>query len=599
MGQIHRLDDVTINKIAAGEVIERPASVVKELLENALDANARRIHVKIVNGGRSLIQIVDDGHGMDREDAVLALERHATSKIRQESDLGDLSTLGFRGEALPSIAAVSRFELETRTGDSIEGTLVVSEGGKILSVESTGAPIGTRVSVQELYFNTPARLKFLKSIPTETSHIKETVSYLALAYPEVSFTLHHGDMELLFTPGDGELEHAIAAVFGMGVSKNLIKLPNTNWGPLWIAGYIGRPEIARPSRSQQIVVLNRRWIRSRAIGAAVEKAFHTYLPIARFPFFFLDLRLDPALVDFNVHPAKTEVRFLDEREVFRGVYHLVSDALHSAMSIPTLTKNTEVFKAREASSKEIVNAPFKKDSPIVNYPVSSQKQQLFMVEEAASTVEWMAPTVSQLESKTDTLLHEEEPSTIAPPIGVFDETFLISLTEEGIILTDQHAAHERIRYEHLMKRGEEKENFAQGLLEPIVFELSSEELALLPDTLDVFKELGFDLEWFGPDSLLMRALPSGCKISDGADLLHQIIHDLIDTKPASTPIKERILTIMACRTAVKAGDRLTEQEATVLLKELAACDNPYTCPHGRPTQIRLDREAIYKMFRRI
>lgn len=598
MGRIHRLDDSTINKIAAGEVIERPSSVVKELLENSLDANASNIHITINNGGRSLIQVIDDGIGMDRDDAVLALERHATSKIREVTDLDELSTLGFRGEALPSIAAVSRFELETCARDSREGTLIVNEGGKVIRVEPAGVPNGTRISVHDLYFNTPARLKFLKSIPTETSHIKEIVSNLALAFPEVSFSLYHDDMELLFTPGDGDLEHAMAAVFGSSITKNLIQVPQENWGPLWISGYIGRPEIARPSRSQQIVILNRRWIRSRSIGAAVEKAFHTYLPIARFPFFFLDLRLDASLVDFNVHPAKTEVRFLDDREIFRGVYHKVNDALSSAMSVTTLAKTTEFNRPIPQFATKPLNLEATIPTPFSIYKPTAVNTHLFTVEESAPAVEWISPTV--IDSK------EEAPPQVTvnkhlvpPPIGVYDQTFLISLADEGLILTDQHAAHERIIYERLLSKEREQENQAQLLLEPIVLELSSEEIGLLPETLETFLDLGFDLEWFGTDALLMRSMPSGCSISNGSDLFHQILQELITVKTVSVPIKERILTIMACRTAVKAGDRLTSMEASHLLTDLATCENPYTCPHGRPTQVRFDRDAIYKMFRRI
>lgn len=612
MGRIHRLDDSTINKIAAGEVIERPSSVVKELLENALDADARHIHVKIVNGGRSLIQIVDDGIGMDREDAVLALERHATSKIREVNDLEALSSLGFRGEALPSIAAVSRFELATCTRESQEGTLVKSEGGRVISVEPAGVPAGTRVLVQDLYFNTPARLKFLKSIPTETSHIKEIVSYLALAYPEVSFSLYHDDTELLFTPGDGVCEHAITAVFGTSVTKNLIELKETNWGPLWISGYIGRPEIARPSRAQQIVILNRRWIRSRSVGSAVEKAFHTYLPIARFPFFFLNLRIDPSLVDFNVHPAKTEVKFLDEREIFRGVYHEVSDGLNHAMSVTTLAKNSDLLKLRSPIDSSSHGPQPSTPSVRPSHPYPAVKQQKFMMAEAAPVVEWITPTIQSQEpaggpSDPKETQTEDNAKEVAvdrflrypAPIGVMEDTFLISLTDDGLILTDQHAAHERIIYERLLKKEEKKEPGAQWLLEPLVVELSSEELAIIPQTLETFNLLGFDLEWFGPDSLLMRAMPTGFTVSNGSDLLHQILQDLISNKTVSAPLKERILTIMACRTAIKAGDRISPVEAIRLLSDLDACDNPFTCPHGRPTQVRFDREAVYKMFRRI
>ena len=613
MSKIHLLDEVTINKIAAGEVIERPSSVVKELIENSLDADARRIDIKIRSGGRELIQVIDDGNGMDREDAVKSLERHATSKIKTDQDLQTLSSLGFRGEALPSIASVSRFALETCARGRVEGTSITCEGGRILGVESAGVPNGTRISVRDLYFNTPARLKFMKTIPTETGHIKETVSCLALAHPNVSFSLHHDESELLFSTGDGRSDHTLGSIFGNMIIKNLIPIELGNWGPLTISGYIGRPEIARPNRNQQIIIINHRWIRSRTISAAVEKAYRTYLPIARFPFFFLDIQIDPTQVDVNVHPAKTEVRFLNENEVFRGIYHRVNDALNEKM---TVIAGTEIRPASQrdniqqkliASHNSTSNAP--KTFKTVNYPTVETKKTapLFMSEEAASSnVVWIPPTKEEFsnteETETTKQCKDYESSLVISdifdPYLVFDNTFLVTLCEDGIILTDQHAAHERVLYEKYLLKEANTKGDGQLLLEPIVIELSPDEIGIISNILEEFRMIGFDLDWFGEETLIIRTVPSGISLSSATDLFHQLLEDLKLTGKSNTSIKDRIITTLACRSAIKAGDKLTSVEAKKLLKDLTECKNPFSCPHGRPTQIRLDRDELYRLFRR-
>jgi DNA mismatch repair protein MutL len=614
MSNIHLLDEVTINKIAAGEVIERPSSVVKELIENALDADARRVDIKIISGGRELIQVIDDGNGMDREDAIKSLERHATSKINTDQDLQTLSSLGFRGEALPSIASVSRFKLETCMRGSVEGTSINCEGGRILGIETAGVPSGTRISVRDLYYNTPARLKFMKTIPTEMSHIKETVSCLALAHPNVSFSLLHDESELLFCTGDGRTDHTLASIFGNMTIKNLIPIESGNWGPLTISGYIGRPEIARPNRNQQIIIINHRWIRSRTISAAVEKAYRTYLPIARFPFFFLDIQIDPALIDVNVHPAKTEVRFLGENEVFRGVYHLVNAALNEKMSV---ISGTEIRPAsqRKQNKQDLLSSydPAYKapaTSKYVKYPTTESKKTvpLFVSEEAVSSnIVWIPPIKNDNDSINETKIAGHEDSFKKSqakidgfgPYLVFDDTFLVTLCADGIILTDQHAAHERVLYEKYLQREANNVGEGQLLLEPIVIELSPDEIEIASRLLDELRLIGFELDWFGEETLIVRSVPNGISVTNATVIFHQLIDDIKLTGESKTSIKERIITTLACRTAIKAGDKLTAFEAKKLLEDLAECKNPFNCPHGRPTQIRLDHDELYRLFRRV
>ncbi len=593
MGDIKLLDDLTINKIAAGEVIERPSSVVKELIENSLDAGAMHIHVKIENGGKDLIQVIDDGKGMDKDDAVLALERHATSKIRNDQDLLNLQTLGFRGEALPSIAAVSRLELKTCTRGAGEGVIVQAVGGNIISVTPAGLPQGTAVTVNDLYFNTPARLKFMKSIPTETGHIKDTVSCLALANPDVAFQLRHHDMEVLFAPGDGDPLHAVGAVFGNGIIKNLIPLSG-EWGAMQIAGYIGRPEIARSNRNNQIIILNGRWIRSRTVSAAVEKAFHTYLPIARFPFFFIEIKLAPEFVDVNVHPAKTEVRFKDENEVFRGIFHLTREALTQGM-----TKQTGVISV---PARKFPTPP---PADTVKYPmpsVAKPESNLFVREEAAPTVEWIKPTVTPpVEAEkpfSPQVRGGQAENGRREPVLLYDRTYIIMTDGDGLCLTDQHAAHERVLFERLMKGFEENSGQGQLLLEPVVVEVTPEQKeALTNETMAILNRIGFAVEWFGPEMLIIRGIPTAVPNTDAPDLFQQILADLARGGTGKEqPILDKIIATIACRHAVKAGDILSEQEIHGLLKDLAACTKPYTCPHGRPTQVKISREEIKRLF---
>lgn len=594
MGRISVLDELTINKIAAGEVVERPASVVKELLENSLDAGASHIRIQIENGGRNLIQILDDGCGMDRDDALLSLERHATSKIKDENDLDGLSTLGFRGEALPSIASVSDLLLETCAGG--EGTAIHCEGGRIVSVNPAGLPHGTRITVRDLFYNMPARLKYLKSIPTEAGHIKESVSNLALANPNVSFTLHHKDLELLFTPGNDDPLQTIAAVFGSNVVKDVIAV-EAQQGPMTLSGFIGKPEIAKPSRSHQVIILNGRWIRSRLISSAVEKAYHTYLPIARYPMFIVDIKLDPALVDVNVHPAKMEVRFSDESETFRQIYHSVRETL--TRGVTTATWEHAPFRTPTT---------FSPPSPTIRpaYRPAQQSYTPLFAKEQAAAVEWIpAPrnttSGSILPPVTDEApVYQVSKNERAASYQVFDQTYIVTVEPDGIVFTDQHAAHERIQYERLIRRSEQGDLHGQLLLQPLVMELSPEEDAVMERATEVLNQSGFEIEIFGPSTVLLRGLPAEVSATDAERVFHEILSEFVQGLTGSVQsARDRIFAMLACRSAIKAGDSVGEMEIRRLMDDLAACQNPNTCPHGRPAQIKFHRDDILRMFRRI
>jgi DNA mismatch repair protein MutL len=613
IGKIHRLDEITINKIAAGEIVERPASVIKELVENSIDAGATRIEIEIQNGGRQLIKIVDNGCGMEREDAVLAIERHSTSKITVSDDLWSLNTLGFRGEALPSIAAVSRFEIITKTPGQPFGTHLEIDSGLLKKVKDIGAADGTTMIVHDLFYNTPARLKYLKTIPTETGYISEIVARLALGYPNISFRLQHHQYELLFTPGNGDLEETIIAVFGKEVAKEMIPVSDAV-SNLKISGYCGKPSIARNNRNYEIFFVNRRFFHSRNLGAAVEKAYHTLLPIARYPFIILFLAINPDQIDVNVHPAKHEVKFSREIEIFKPVYHAVQNAIKQSSFIaewgvsesgaaqqpplpayrpqtPTVAPASITFEYREfgnshASSAWQEAAPVEVSPPTVppssGQPLSTMKQ---------SNPEPSAPAAS--------VTNEPEDSLFRVYPNAYRNTYIIVSDAKGLLIVDQHAAHERILYEKYL--AQTKNVIAtQALLIPLTFDLNYAQYKLVAERLTFFSEIGFELEAFGGKTIAVRSVPVSLLNYDYEQIILDLIEQYTNFKSFKNPaeIKESFLITMACRTAVKAGDSLKQAEMEQLIADLFKCDNPYTCPHGRPTIFRLSIEELTKKFLR-
>ena len=616
MRKIRLLDELTINQIAAGEVIERPASVVKELVENAIDAGAKKIEIHLTNGGRSKIQVIDDGEGMEKDDALLALEPHATSKIKNYEDLSTITTLGFRGEALPSIAAVSHLTLKTSTSAEKPGTKIAVTGGEVISVERHGMPRGTNILVEEIFFNTPARSKFLKTIPSEVNQAKEVVTSLALGHPEISFRLCHQDMELINTIGGQELHSTVNQIFNPTITRELIPIEG-EYGPLRINGFVGRPTIAKSNRIHQYFFLNGRYFRSRLISSAAEKSYGTLLPVARFPFLLLNLELSPELVDINVHPNKLEVKFGEEKEIYRGVLHILSDQLQKKLiDTPWVTRfepGSGYKTMHTAASTVHEEMPLWVEGTVA-------KDKVFdltgMVREETKAEEITGLPEGYLDQMTMTHVSEaagpspdrDEPDQAIPHSqGLRQEglkgrvfnlfrTYLLLEEEEGMLIIDQHAAHERVIYDRLCK---EKTTSAQMLLAPITLEFSADQSKVALENKELLAELGFEIEEFGPQTLLLRSVPQGLPASKGQEVFIDFILEWASTGEAKKSIpREQALMMMACKQAIKAGDAITQEETMALLNALWKTDLPQTCPHGRPTMISLSKEDIERIFKR-
>ncbi len=592
MGKILLLDGVTIDQIAAGEVVERPASVVKELIENSIDAGAQKIEVILLNGGRQRIQVIDDGEGMEGEDALLAIERHATSKIRKFEDLKSTYSLGFRGEALSSIAAVSRMTLQTSTDAGALGGKIRVEGGVIRSREAVGIPRGTNIIVEDLFFNTPARLRFLRSIPSEVGKVKEIVTSMALGYPEISFRLTHQDMELLHTSGTGEAAQTLEQIFSSSVCKELFPVEGS-YGPLHLTGFLGRPNIARGNRGHQFFFLNRRLFSSKMISVAAEKAYDTLLPVARFPFLLLNIEIPLDLVDINVHPTKMEVKFRNENDVFRGILEIVRSGLRdNVIETPWISRyKPSSFLVKENISNHSQVLPFVAEEKVVTKNDMSNREEAYTKIKSLPLKNDFVQDVPSSNVVSEKELFRGD----TPVLSLFD-TYLLWEDSSDLILIDQHAAHERVIYDQLLSN---YSNNMQYFLTPITLELSEEQLITAKEKGAILQELGWEFEEFGGSSVLLRSGPQALSVEDVQELFISLINELglCGVNHESNP-RERMLKIMACRQAVKAGDRISAVEATTLIKNLRESRIPQTCPHGRPTMVAISKAEIEKMFKR-
>lgn len=615
MPLIRQLDRQTINSIAAGEVIERPASVAKELIENALDAGASLIRLSMERGGISRLSCEDDGTGMDREDARMALESHATSKLSRTEDLARITTMGFRGEALPSIASISRLELKTRRRGDGEGTCLRVEGGERVYEGPCGLSPGTLIHCRDLFFNTPARYKFLRSDSAEAGAVVAMTGRMALTRPDVSFRLEEGDKggELLYTPGDNELLSAIYAVFGQETASRMVPV-FLDEPPVRITGFMTGPDFARHNRARQVFIVNGRVISSPVLRSATDEAGKTWFMKGRFPQLVLSLVIPGNLIDVNVHPQKTEVRFWDDRAVFRAVYQAVRGTLEGQARI-----------ASPFASKE----PELKTEKDMDPPVSEPLQQIKMVTPAFyaqapgadvlnrgrnESVDPMVFAESiQSPLTADRVDHKAgDPAGItslldARLIGSFQDTYLLLDDGEALILIDQHAAHERILYEELLARREDANGDrrlpGQLLLTPLRIEVTGQELALLDESTFYFEDLGFDYEHFGGHTIALRAVPEAAGASasiDPAAAFRAALDALASARQRGhDPDQTEVLHRVACRAAVKAHDRLNPEEIRMLIQRLTRLTNPYHCPHGRPVAVRLSRQAIEKLFGRL
>ncbi len=560
MPRIRVLDENVASRIAAGEVVERPASVVKELVENSLDANAARIVVEIRDGGKSYIRVRDDGTGMSREDARLAFERHATSKISSFSDLYAVRTLGFRGEALPSIASVARVTLETKEKHSAEGTRVVVEGGELLCTEPSGCAPGTSVVVEKLFFNTPARRKFLKSTSAEGSAVVGTLTRYLIAFPEVHFEFFKDGRRSIIAP-KAKLKERLAQLYGRSTAEQLreVELEHSGYR---IHGFISPPGLSRASRAEQYLFVNRRYVRSSLLRHALAEAYHTLLPKHRHPLAFIFIDLPPERVDVNVHPAKIEVKFREEERL----RSLLVEALEEA-----LAQRGKVMPASEQLRLEVERAP----------PGA--------VREAKH--EYKAKRGQQPGALFFRRLR---------PLGQLHSTYILAESGSGLVLIDQHAAHERVLFERFKMQLKQKKLEKQRLVSPALVELTPREASVLEENLELISELGFEVEKFGERSYLVKAVPLFLGSSVGAEEVRDVVHSLIKVGGLKDRDRRReeMIYRVACRNAVKAGDFLSVEEMRSLLAHLSRTSRPETCPHGRPTMVTLELEEIERWFRR-
>lgn len=644
MSQIHILDQQTANSIAAGEVVERPASVVKELVENSLDAGATTISVEITGGGILSMSVNDNGAGMDETDARIACSRHATSKIRTIGDLDAIGTLGFRGEALASIAAVSKLTLRTRQPESAMGFELRIAGGEMIESGSVGSPVGTTILVEQLFYNTPARFKFLKKDSSEAAAIAEIMERFVLARPDVSFRLLNNKQEVLHSPGNNDLLSAIYAVYGRQQAGYCVPVSGSN-GPLTVSGYAARPEGARGNRSGQTLLVNSRIIRSSAVTAAINEAYKTRLMKGRFAFTVLRLDLPPELVDVNVHPQKLEVRFWKDQEVFSAVYHALVSALNEHAGVPEFAPD-----ASPAPKSATTPAPIPAQSP-AQAPAQAPPQAPAQVSAPAaqtrkpgesgnytlkdSTVAPEPATGSSIfsdqwpvTSKPVPIAATEEPAAskpVAEPvteiqhqsllkaadlsqgriIGQLFSTYILVEWQNELLMIDQHAAHEKILYEKLRAALQARKKPAvQLLLVPQTMTITPAEKIIFESEKEFFSDLGFELEPFGSNSLLIRSLPEldSTKINAEA-AVRTALQNLQNVRRAAPEtidsIIDETLYQMACKAAVKAHDKLAPAEIERLLADLAPLENPYTCPHGRPVIIRMPRLELEKKFKRV
>jgi DNA mismatch repair protein MutL len=592
--RIRILEEEVANKIAAGEVVERPASVVKELVENAIDAGATRVTVEVDEGGKALIRVTDNGCGMTAQEAVLALQRHATSKISRAEDLSAVRTLGFRGEALPSVASVSRLSVVTRPRGDAEGIRLEAEGGEIRELEPVGAAEGTTVTIRDLFYNTPARLKFLKTTRTELGQICDVLTRVALSHPEVSTRLVADGSELFHAPGSADPLNAVAALFGNDLARELLPVRYHRPG-LVIEGFISKPPFSRPTRSGQHFFVNGRTVRHRSLTHAVDEAYRAAIPSGRFPFVVLHLEIDPGVVDVNVHPTKAEVRFLRDWEVHRAVSEALRQTLGAgAPAVPETLARQHTLRPEDLQHGPWLPPPTEAPPD----PFAGADPGAIPANPPAEAVSAPAPTPLQ-----GNLPELTAPTSAPRPIAQLWNSFILAEGPEGLLIIDQHLAHERILFDRLL-HAEHEPPAAQVLSTPLTLQLSHREATVARDVLPDLQRLGFELEAFGRDAFLIRAVPEfvrpGAELVTLRGLLDELTADHAAGSGAPRPvITDRLAAAAACRSAVKKGTRLGGEELRQLLVDLSGTTNPHSCPHGCPISVQLSYQELLKRFKRI
>lgn len=587
--KIKIMDSSLANKIAAGEVVEKCVSVVKELVENSIDAGANEIKIEVKESGTRLIKVIDDGSGMSDSDALLAFQRHATSKLLDEMSLFRISSLGFRGEALPSIAAVSMVTLKTSTGGV--GTKIVIKGGKIISNEASDARKGTEITVENLFYNTPARLKYLNSLHSELANICEYVNKIALSYPDKKFTLISDDKILLNTDGSGNLLKVIKEIYGSEVARKMKKITVFN-DDYDVDGFISLPEVTRSSRAHMVTLVNNRVVRNTSLNQAINDAYHTYKPETRYPIVVLNISTDPSLVDVNVHPAKLDIKFSN----FEGLKELIKvgikQVLDSALLIPKIEEN-RIKEQRPTIGVQTLNLEREKiveentiDYSLFDEPVMEVNEDIkdYNSDEKASYV-------------------SEKKKVVMPemyPVGLAKGTYIICHNELGIYMIDQHAAKERINYEGYLKAFGNPNNSSIRMLIPLTLEFPSNEFIIIKENINVLKDMHFDIEENGINTFVIKEHPTWIKQGYENDSIKKILEVLISEEKnfSIEKFREKAAIMLSCKMAIKANMNISKEEMEALIDDLRKCENPYTCPHGRPTTIFYSNYELEKMFKR-
>ncbi len=580
MSKIKVMDDILANKIAAGEVVEKTMNVVKELVENALDAEATDIKIELVDSGVKKIEVSDNGIGMDKEDAQNAFLRHATSKLKTLDDLFNIDTLGFRGEALPSIAAVSLVELKTTNGKV--GTKITLDGGKVLKVENSDLAKGTTIVVTNLFYNTPVRLKYLKNLYIELANITDYVNKMALANPNVKFTLINNDKTLLATPGDGNLLKVIYEIYGGEVAKKMIEV-NEEDEDYIISGYISYPEVAKSTRNSMITFVNGRLIRNNTLNRKIIEAYHTYIPKDKAPIVVLNIETDPILIDINIHPTKMDIKFSKDRELYTLIEKAISKKLEKLLLIPSVP-------VRDSESIEDVDDSIKVELP----QEDEEKEENLEYEKLSFDFD-----VNENEESYEEKVEDEARIKKLYPKGIVHMTYIIAENEDGMYVIDQHAAAERINYEKYLKAMSEKTNTVIDPLIPIKIELPANEMIMVREHLDLLEEIGIKTEEFGSNTFIVRSHPTWFIEGYEKESLRKIF-ELVATKEEFSKEKfiEKTAITLACRMSIKANDYISIEDMEYLLDRLRECNNPFTCPHGRPTIITYTIYDLEKLFKR-
>ena len=581
MSKIHVMSEQLANKIAAGEVVERISSVVKELVENAIDAKATEVVVELVDSGTKSIKVTDNGIGMDKEDASLAFSRHATSKLLKDDDLFFINTLGFRGEALPSIASVSKVDLKTSQGDV--GTHLVIEGGKQIVLENSDARKGTQISVNDLFFNTPARLKYLKSDQTELSNVIAYMEKLALSHPEVSLTLINNDKKIIYTSGSNDLLKVIHEIYGYTVSSNMIEI-NASSDDYDIKGYICKPQILKSNRNHMTTIVNGRCVKNVEVNKAINEGYFSFKPESKYPVVVINIETDPTLIDVNIHPTKQDIKFSKIEVLLELIKNTIGDALRKTLLVQS-AKIKEVEPIEE-KKEELSQLRFNYRDALVGKKEQTYQEVLDLVVESSDVNKEKNEDIKNLE---------------LIPVGVVLETYIVAQNEDGLYLIDQHAAHERINYERVLKELNNAETYRKMMLIPMTIELTPSDFNIIKNRFNELEEMGFALEEFGLNTIVVKEHPSWLREGLEEVLTRQIFDILIDenTKFDKMKFLNRVAQTTACRMSVMAHEAITREQMEEILHDLVLCDNPYNCAHGRPTIIHYSTYELERMFKRV